>query len=191
MVNDGDLTIALKNLAAGDPMAMEQFVSMVYRDLRRMAMYRLSLERNGHTLQPTALVHEVILKLFSGKDSGAINDSRHFFRLAARVMRQILVDSARAHVASVHRNQIAASLGAKHVMGVSEQELLLDVDDWLNELETVDTGAADIVKLRLYAGLSVTEAAHVLGVSRSTAYDHWLYARAWFSERMSPETNPC
>jgi RNA polymerase sigma factor (TIGR02999 family) len=189
--NPAELTAVFQCLGEGEPQAMERLVPLVYQQLRRLAVRHLRLERADHTLQPTALVNEFMLKFMSWSKSNAINDRQHFFRLAANIMRGVLIDHARARASDFRRTSLVMRSKSQCDSDMSEIEMLIDVDDCLEELEKVDSGAADVVKLRLYMGLSVTEAAQALGISRSTAYESWFFARAWFADRMAVDLSPC
>jgi RNA polymerase sigma factor (TIGR02999 family) len=174
-------------MAKGDTAAVEQLLPMVYDQLRAMAASKLRHERPDHTLQATALVHEVFFKLFGKGANVSWTNRKQFFCIAANTMRRILIDSARAKRAKKRSvcgddSNAASRLDADSNFDI---DLLLDLDELLSQLEVEDPGAAALVKLRLYAGLSTTKAAEVLGISRSKAYEDWLFARFWFSERMA------
>jgi RNA polymerase sigma factor (TIGR02999 family) len=151
----------------------------VYQELRKLAAARLAQERPGQTLQATALVHEAYLRLVD-VDRGQQWDGRgHFFAAAAEAMRRILIEQARRKKLPKHgggRRRI--DLNEAHRLLETSEDLLL-LDDALGRLSAEDATAVEIVKLRLYAGLSVEEAADALGVARATAYRHWSFARAW------------
>ncbi|TVP99375.1 MAG: sigma-70 family RNA polymerase sigma factor [Planctomycetaceae bacterium] len=181
----GEVTQVLRQVAEGTPEAIDELVPLVYAELRSMASVRLSRERPDHTLQPTALVHEVFLKLL-GHASGAVwNDRRHFFRAAAEAMRRLLIDSARARRAAKRRGTVKPEPIEAIAKSLPEADVLLDVDGCLEQLGRRDRRAAEVVKLRLFAGLSIREVAEVLGLPRSTVHDEWTYARCWLADRMS------
>ena len=178
-----DVTQILSQIESGDPSAAEKLLPLVYEELRRLAKSRMANERSDHTLQSTALVHEAYVRLVD-VDKVQHWDSRgHFFSAAAEAMRRILIESAgrkrspkrggdREHI------QLADDLAAT----CKEQgEDLIDFSDLLDQLALEDPVAAELVKLRLFAGLSVEEAGQALGLSRTVAYENWKYARAWFS----------
>lgn len=181
-----DVTQILCKIETGDAQASEELLPLVYDELRKLAAARMSGERLDHTLQSTALVHEAYVRLVD-VDSAKQWDSRgHFFAAAAEAMRRILIDYARAK-ASKKRD---ARFEAVEVTSLQEKsqtlsaEQLLDLDDTLQKLEREDPQAAGLVRLRVFAGLSVTEAAKVIGVSRTTGYEYWDFALAWFAAEM-------
>jgi RNA polymerase sigma factor (TIGR02999 family) len=174
-----DVTRLLDAAAAGDRHAAAQLLPLVYDELRKLAAVRMAGEVADHTLQPTALVHEVYLRLV-GPTNGLWWEGRgHFFAAAAEAMRRILIESARRKNLPKHgggRRRI--ELNEAHRILESSDDLLV-LDDALGRLSVEDATAVEIVKLRLYAGLSVEEAADALGLARATAYRHWTFARAW------------
>lgn len=182
-----DITLILSKIEAGDEAAAGELLPLVYDELRKLAASRMVAERPDHTLQATALVHEAWLRLVGGKQSW---DGRaHFFAAAANSMRQILVNWAESKQAQkrggparrVEMDDLADS-------GIWDADLILDLDEGLTQLGRIDETAAELVKLRLLAGLSVTEAGEVLTLSRTEAYENWKFARAWFAARQSAET---
>jgi RNA polymerase sigma factor (TIGR02999 family) len=175
-----DVTRILSDIERGDPAAASELLPLVYDELRRLAAHRLAHEPPGLTLQATALVHEAYLRLV-GSDEGRGWDSRgHFFAAAAEAMRRILVENAR-------RRGRQKRGGGRARVELLEADLAVDdppdevlaVNEALERLAAEDPQAAELVKLRYFAGLSVEEAAQALGLSRATAYRHWTYARAW------------
>ncbi len=159
----------------------ERLLPVVYDELRKLASQRLALENPGQTLQPTALVHEAWLRLVKSGKSVFWDSEGHFFSAAAEAMRRILIDRARQKQAkkrSAHR--IDAAWG-EFVVPLSESGLdeLLDLDDAISRLEEIDPDSAELVKLRVFAGLSVEEAAVNLRVSPRKAYRTWAFAKAW------------
>lgn len=175
-----DVTRILSAIEQGDPSAAGELLPLVYEELRKLAAARLVQEKPGQTLQATALVHEAYLRLV-GKDVDQHWDSRgHFFAAAAESMRRILVDQARRKRAAIHggdRNRVELSEG--DLISDAVPEDLVDLDDSLSKLAEDDPLAAEIAKLRIFAGLSVAEAADCLGISRATANRHWAYGRAF------------
>ena len=178
-----DVTQILARLDSGDPQASEELWPLVYDELRQLAAARMANERVDHTLQSTAIVHEAYLRLV---DEDAVKhwDSRgYFFAAAAEAMRRILIDYARSKT-SKKRN---ARFEAVEVTSLQDQpqtltaEQLLDLDDTLQKLEREDSLVAELVRLRVFAGLSVTDAAMVIKVSRTVAYEYWDFALAWFA----------
>ena len=173
-----DVTRILSAIERGDPTASEALLPLVYDELRELAAARLAVETPGQTLQATALVHEAYLRLVGGGPPDGWNGRGHFFAAAAEAMRRILVDQARRKRADKRggrgrRVPLDADVGFS-----SPADELLDIDDALTRLAAEDPQAARLVQLRYFAGLSIGDAAEVVGISRSTAYEHWSYARA-------------
>jgi RNA polymerase sigma factor (TIGR02999 family) len=180
-----DVTFLLSAIDSGDPQAAEQLLTLVYDDLRRLAARRLSHESPGQTLEPTALVHEAYLRLVGAR--GVRWDGRaHFFAAAARAMRQILVENARRKRA-LKRGAGATrqELDEAELLVPEPREDLLALDEALTELAAADRPAADLVQLRYFGGLSIAEAARVLGISPRSADRLWAYARAWLHQKVS------
>jgi RNA polymerase sigma factor (TIGR02999 family) len=176
-----DVTLILSRIDSGDPSAAKQLLPLVYDELRRLAAQRLAQEKPGQTLQPTALVHEAYLRLLgpAGATQGW-NSRGHFFAAAAEAMRRILVDSARRKGRQKHGgDRKRVELVESDLASTTPDDRLLAIDEALNRLSTDDPQAAELVKLRFFAGFSLTEAAEILGVSRTSAYEQWAYARAW------------
>ena len=173
-----DVTRILSAIEQGDPHAAEQLLPLVYDELRKLAAQRLAQEKPGQTLQATALVHEAYLRLVDTERTQHWNSRAHFFGAAAEAMRRILVDQARRKLAEKrggHGRRVA--LDAADVGFTSPADDLLDIDDALTRLAAEDLEAARLIQLRYFAGLSIEDAAEAIGVSRSTAYEHWSYAR--------------
>jgi RNA polymerase sigma factor (TIGR02999 family) len=155
----------------------------VYDELRRLAAAKLAAERPGHTLDATALVHEVYLRL--GQSEGFGSKSQ-FFRAAAEAMRRILVDHARKKKAEKRGGSGQRfELSEADRVAIPDPDTLLAVDEALTQLAAEDAGSAELARLRLFAGLSVEEAAEALAVSRATAYRDWAYARAWLTAALA------
>jgi RNA polymerase sigma factor (TIGR02999 family) len=179
-----DVTHLLSAIEAGDSLGAEQLLTLVYDDLRRLAAHHLAHEAPWQTLQPTELVHEAYLRLLGGKEVHWDNRG-HFFAAAAVAMRRILVENAR-------RKRRLKRGGDRERLPLEEAELLapepredvLALDELLTELAATDRAAADLVQLRYFGGLSIPDAAHVLGVSPRTAKRMWTFARAWLLERL-------
>ena len=176
----GQVTALLTRLRRGDQRAAEQLVPLVMDELRRLARYYLKDERTGHTLQPTALVHEAYLKL-AGYQNLNWESRSHFIGVAASLMRQILIDSARRHRAAKRgRNFEQVSLDEhRDFLQVERSEELLALDEALHRLEKMNARQSRIVELRYFGGLSVEETAEALGVSPITVKREWATARAW------------
>src|SRR4051794_10250120 len=171
-----DVTRLLGAVAAGDRRAAAGLLPLVYDELRKLAAARLSREAPGNTLSATALVHEAYLRLVGDQHFAGRG---HFFAAAAEAMRRVLVDSARRKQLPKHGGgRRRVDLDEAHRILESSDDLLL-LDDALCRLSAEDETAVEIVKLRLFAGLSVEEAADALGLARATAYRHWAFARAW------------
>jgi RNA polymerase sigma factor (TIGR02999 family) len=173
-----DVTQILSRIDAGDPTAAEQLLPLVYEELRKLATAKLVQEKPGQTLQATALVHEAYIRLVDVKKAQLWNSRGHFFVAAAEAMRRILVDQARrkhSHKRGGQRRRVP--LDSADVSETTSAEELLDIDDALSRLTSEDPEAARLIQLRYFAGLSIEDAAELVGVSRSTAYEHWSYAR--------------
>ncbi len=186
-----EVTRVLSAIEQGDPQAAEQLLPLVYDELRRLAAERLAQEKPGQTLQATALVHEAYIRLV---DVGKVQhwDSRgRFFAAAAEAMRRILVEHARRKGRQKRGGALRrVELDAAEIGYRSPAEDLLDLNDALDCLAVEDPQAAQFVKLRYFAGLSVEEAAESVGLSRSAAGEHWAYARAWLHRRLRAGRDP-
>jgi RNA polymerase sigma factor (TIGR02999 family) len=175
-----DVTRILLQIESGDPQAARQLLPLVYDELKKLAAQRVAQEKPGQTLQATALVHEAYLRLVVGKATQQWDSRGHFFAAAAEAMRRILVDNARRKgrlKRGGQRKRVDLD-NADLVSSVLPDELL-DIDDAISKLAAEDPQAGQLIKLRFFAGLSVGEAAELMGLSRSTAYEIWAYARAW------------
>ena len=171
-----EVTRILSALDAGDPHAAQHLLPLVYEELRKLAAARMANESPGHTLTPTALVHEAYLRLVGDQQ---FDGRGHFFAAAAEAMRRILVERARRKKLPKHGGgRRRVELSEAHRILESSDDLLL-LDEALVRLSAEDATAVEIVKLRLFAGLSMEEAADALGLGRATAYRHWSFARAW------------
>ena len=174
------VTLILNRAQAGDPNAARELLPLVYDELRKLAAARMTNEAAGHTLQPTALVHEAWLRLTGDEPHAAFANRAHFFAAAAEAMRHILVDHAR-------RKATGKRGGGWERLNLDTVEIAADVDDdtlllvneSLEKLAQEQPKAAEIVKLRFFAGLTLEEAGQVLGFSERTAQRHWAFARAW------------
>lgn len=175
-----DVTLILSQIESGDPSAAEQLLPLVYDELRKLAAARLAQEKPGQTLQATALVHDAYIRLVDVEKAQHWDSRGHFFAAAAESMRRILIDLARQKVSDRRGGgwqRCELSDAARVSIPVSDE--LLDLDDSLQRLSAVDPQAADLVKLRVFAGLTVEEAAALQSVSSRTAKRNWAYARAW------------
>lgn len=183
-----EITQILQRVSHGDRLATEELLPLVYAELRRQAEIQMAGERADHTLQATALVHDAYIRLVS-RNSIDWDSAAHFYAAAARAMRRLLVDHARAKSAEKRggawtRIEMSDVRAADGIGGISSQELL-ELDDALVKLEGCDEQVAELVRLRLYGGLSVTEAAKAMGISRTVAYDLWDYATSWFKVELA------
>jgi RNA polymerase sigma factor (TIGR02999 family) len=186
-----DVTRVLSAIEAGDPHAAEQLLPLVYDGLRKLAAQKMAREAPGQTLQTTALVHEAYLRLVDVERVQHWNSRGHFFAAAAEAMRRILVENARRKMTHKHGgkrelvdlNTIAAKFDAR-----PEDVLLLD--DALTRLHADNAAAAELVKLRIFAGFSAGEAAEALGLPRTTADRQWTYGRAWLNAHLHDVPSP-
>src|SRR2546427_809416 len=183
-----DVTRILDAIGQGDSNAADQLLPLVYQELRKLAAHKMASESPGQTLQPTALVHEAWLKLV-GQENRKWQDRNHFFAASAEAMRRILVDSARRKRTQRHGG------GQQRVelddvkLAVENDDQLLAVNDAVEKLATTDKQKAELVKLRYFVGMTIEEAAQVLGISEGTAKRHWAYARAWLYEEIRAQRN--
>jgi RNA polymerase sigma factor (TIGR02999 family) len=186
-----DVTQILDAINQGDPGAAAQLLPLIYAELRRLAASYLAREGSGHTLQPTALVHEAYLRLVGTAEDRRWNSRGHFFGAAAQAMRRILVESARRKQRVKHGGELQRLDLEEHDVPVTPPpEELLALDEALARLAAEDADAARIVDLHFFAGLSIDEAAEALEVSRATAYRQWAYARAWLRCELGGEGKP-
>jgi RNA polymerase sigma factor (TIGR02999 family) len=180
-----DVTQILAAAEAGDPKAAAELLPLVYDELRKLAAARLADEKPGQTLQATALVHEAYLRLVGGTQPQDWNGRGHFFAAAAEAMRRIVVESARRKRSAKHGGQRARiDLDEVLVVGDEPRHDLLDLDELLDQLAGADPKAAELVKLRFFAGLTGDQAAEVLGIASRSADLLWAYARAWLFEKL-------
>src|SRR5688572_28228698 len=180
-----DVTRILSAIEAGDPSAAGELLPLVYEELRRLAAHKLAQEKPGQTLQATALVHEAYLRLVGGVSPQRWDSRGHFFAAAAEAMRRILVEKARRKHSAKHGGRRARiDLDEALVVGEEPRHDLLDLDELLDQLAGADPRAAELVKLRFFAGLTGDQAADVLGISPSSADLLWAYARAWLFEKL-------
>jgi RNA polymerase sigma factor (TIGR02999 family) len=183
-----DVTRILSQIESGDPAAAEQLLPLVYDELRKLATAKLAHEKPGQTLEPTALVHEAYLRLLGPADANRWRDRGHFFSAAAEAMRRILVDQARRKAAEKRGGGGRRfELSEADRVVIHDPDTLLSVDETLERLAADDHGAAAVARLRLFAVLSVEEAAAALNVSRATAFRDWAYARAVLSAALADD----
>jgi len=179
MSESQEVTLLLSALTRGDDGAASKLIPVVYAELRRLAGSYMRRERVDHTLQATALVHEAYLKLIEQRSANWQNRA-HFFGVAAQLMRRILIDHARGHSRQKRGGeQKKVSLDEAFIFSEKQADELLAVDDSLNRLAEIDPRQARVVELRFFGGLSVEEAAEVLGVSPKTIKRDWSVAKAW------------
>jgi RNA polymerase sigma factor (TIGR02999 family) len=180
-----DITRILHSAQQGDAKAANELLPLVYNELRRLAAHKMANEASGHTLQPTALVHEAWLRLVAPEEQAQFQNRAHFFGAAAEAMRRILVDRAREKKALKRGGDSERiAIDAVELVSPMPDEELLALDDALNRLATVDTRAAEMVKLCFFVGLTQEEAARELGVSLATAERIWAFARAWLAREV-------
>lgn len=183
-VLQSDVTQMLGDWAGGDGAALNDLMTMVYDELRRMAHRCMAQERGDHTLQATALVNEVYLKLKDGRGPACQNRA-HFFAIAATMMRRILVDYARRHTTQ-KRGGGAVEVTLDEAMWVSQEKSaeMLALDDALTRLEQVDKRRSQVAVLRFFSGLTGKEIAKALGVSEETVHRDWRLTRAWLKREL-------
>lgn len=182
-----EVTQILSQIEGGDPSAAEQLLPLVYDELRKLAAARLAREKPGQTLQATALVHDAYLRLVDTDKAQHWNSRGHFFAAAAEAMRRILVDQARRKRTHKHGGQVQhVSLEIADIPVATPDSELLDIDEALTRLATEDPAAARLIQLRYFAGLSIEDAAELIGIPRSTAYEHWSYARVRLKTLLNP-----
>ena len=184
------MTGLLRAWRGGDEEAGKELMVRVYQDLRRLAASQLRGERPGHTLQATALVHELYLRLFSG-DPPDWQDRAHFLAVAARQLRHIVLDHARRRSA-LKRGGASVRVDVETLVkpGISLDSRVLELDDALRRLERLDARAASVVELRFFGGMSEKEIASAIDVSVATVKRDWTFARSWLQshlERSAPE----
>ena len=178
------VTLLLRNFRPGSSAAASQLMELIYPELKKVARGQLRNERPGHPLQPTALVHEAYLRLVDHEDHNWENRA-HFYAAAANLMRRILIDSARARNAGKREGERSiVPLSQALAFNENESTDLLDLDQALSELEEFSPRQARVVELRYFAGLSVPEVAHALGVTPRSIDRDWATARAWLRGRL-------
>jgi RNA polymerase sigma factor (TIGR02999 family) len=186
-----DVTRLLSAIQDGDSGAASQLLPLVYEELRHLAAQKLAHEEPGQTLQPTALVHEAYLRLVGSDLEPAWNSRGHFFAAAAEAMRRILVENARRKKNRKHGGDLSrCELEGEQLAAPQPREDLLALNEALNKLAKENPTAADLVQLRYFAGLTLPEAAHALGISPRTAGRLWAYARAWLRRAVESDEGP-
>jgi RNA polymerase sigma-70 factor, ECF subfamily len=182
--NSEEVTLLLKRVAAGNQDAVAKLIPLVYEELHRVAENHLRLERPNHTLQPTALVHEAFLKLAEQRSTDW-QGRAHFFAVASQLMRRILVDYARGRLSAKRGGrQVKLPLDKVFVPAPAHCEELVALDESLERLGKMDARQSRVVELRFFGGLTVEEAAQVLGISSKTVKREWSMAKAWLYGEM-------
>ena len=184
-----EFTHILERVEQGDPKAAEELLPLVYEELRRLAAQKMAREAAGHTLQPTALVHEAWLRL-GGEDAPSFQNRGHFFGAAAEAMRRILIEHARRRLAAKRGAGVEpVELDSLEISSpVADDDQLLAVNEALEKLAALDERKAELVKLRYFVGMNFEEAAAALGIAVPTAKQWWAYARAWLTVEMRGST---
>ena len=183
-----EVTELIRSWQQGDGAALDRLVPLVHAELRRVARSHIRREGPGHTLQPTALVHEVYLRLMD-VDHLTVNDRTHFFAVASRLMRQILVDHARRKRAE--KRGAGVTMMSLDDAAPAVEPCIVDVlalDEALEALSSRDVRQCHVVELRFFAGLSIDEAAEAIGISAATVEREWAMAKAWLYQRLSVQT---
>lgn len=184
-----DVTRLLSQIESGDPSAAEQLIPLVYDELRKLAAVKLAQEKPGQTLQATALVHEVYVRLVNVEKAQHWNSRAHFFGAAAKAMRRILLESARRKNRAKRGGEFQ-----RHDVHVNEPAIgeppvdFLALDEALIEFAKEHFEKAQLVQLRYFTGMTLSEASNILGISTATADRHWRYARAWLARRLDDNT---
>lgn len=178
------ITRLLHEVRDGNRASADELFEAVYADLRGIARHSMSGERSGHTLQPTALVHEAYLRIFEGAPVDWQNRA-HFFAVAASQMRRVLVDHGREFRAAKRGGGLKVALDdGRHASPIAECDIEA-VDELLDRLQRADAEAARVVELKFFSGLKDREVAEVMGVSHSTVRRHWAFARAWIARQLA------
>jgi RNA polymerase sigma factor (TIGR02999 family) len=181
-----DVTRVLLQIGKGDPTAANQLLPLVYDELRKLAAAKLAQEKPGQTLQATALVHEAYLRLVGGDQDQAWDSRGHFFAAAAEAIRRILIDQARRKQSLKRGGELCqVALVIEPVAAEGEVDVLT-LDEALDRLAARDAQAADLVKLRFFAGLTAAQSADALGISERTADRVWAYARSFLLKELEP-----
>lgn len=183
-----EVTILLRRIGQGEEAAKEQLVGQVYDELHRLAQAVISNERNGHTLQPTALVNELYMSLFANLDAEKIEDSGHLMRTAACAMRRMLIDHARKKLATKRGGGLKRE-NLDHIVAFYEEKNieLVALDQALQDMEEWDPDMARIVELKFFGGRTNTEAAEAMGMPLRSMERAWFTARAWLRSRLEGE----
>jgi RNA polymerase sigma factor (TIGR02999 family) len=184
-----DVTRILGDIRRGDPKAADELLPMVYAELRKLAAYKMAHSAAGHTLQPTALVHEAWMRLV-GSDNQSFENRAHFFAAAAEAMRHLLIDNARRRLARRHGGGLQrVDVENVDIAMPADEDHLLAVNDALDRLAERSPVEAQVVKLRFFVGMTVEESAEVLGLSERTVKQYWSHAKSWLYREIQ-EGNP-
>lgn len=180
-----EITGLLQQVRGGSQTAENRLIGLVYADLRKLARYYMADERRGHTLQPTAIVHEAYMRIFRG---GAVEwrDRAHFFAVAASQMRRVLIDHGRAFRGPNRRGECKVELDETIVSNPRHACDIEVLDDLIKRLEKADPAAARVVELKFFSGLTDKEVAETLSTSHSSVRRHWMFARAWMEKHLAP-----
>jgi RNA polymerase sigma factor (TIGR02999 family) len=170
---------------AGDRHALNELLPLIYEELRRVARKHLRGQRTDHTLQTTALIHEAYLRLVGGAEAN-IRDHVHFVSLASRIMRQVLVDHARARLATKRQGGLRVTLGEADDVADQPELDVIAIDEALTRLAELDVQQAHVVELRYFGGLSIQDTAHALRISAATVKRDWTMARTWLRSELRP-----
>jgi len=173
------VTRILESIQHGDPKAADELLPLVYAELRKLAAYKMAQNVSGHTLQPTALVHEVWLRLV-GSENPTFENRSHFFAAAAEAMRHLLIDNARRKLARRHGGDLQrVDVEYVDIATAADEDHLLAVNDALDRLASSSPVQAQVVKLRFFVGMTAAESAEVLGLSERTIKQYWSHAKTW------------
>ncbi len=179
----GDITVILRAVNDGDPAAADRLLALIYDELKQLAASKLARESPGQTLSPSDLIHEAYLRLVP--EDPRWENRGHFFAAAAEAMRRVLVDRARARNAAKRGGSPQrADIDLEKIPARVNDDEIIEIDSVLDALSAADRQAADIVRLHMFAGLSIGQAATALGVARASAYRDWTFARAWLRDRL-------
>ena len=183
-----EVTRILSAIEQGDPKAAEQLLPLVYDELRKLAAQRLAQEKPGQTLEATALVHEAYVRMVDVEKAQQWDGSGHFFAAAAEAMRRILVENARHKGRIKHGGQLdRMEIEIADLPTRMPPEELIALDEALEKIKEEDPIKSKLVTLRYFGGMTIEQAAEVLGISRVTAHRYWTYARAWLHQQISGE----
>jgi RNA polymerase sigma factor (TIGR02999 family) len=174
-----DVTHVLQAIQQGDPKAADELLPLVYAELRKLAAYKMAHNAAGHTLQPTALVHEVWMRLV-GSENPTFENRAHFFAAAAEAMRHLLIDNARRKLARRHGGGLQrVDFDNVDLAMPADEDHLLAVNNALDRLASISPVQAQVVKLRFFVGMTAAESAEVLGLSERTVKQYWSHAKTW------------